>query len=260
MKDKNFFPQGFLTEPFDDVRNIIREQYSDLRNLLLRLNKQCVAFQYVLNITRDNPRELLGSTLFVRVLSSTQAAIILLEHGLLSQAKTVLRSALESLFALAAIKEKPELASKIAESQNADKRKLADQILQWKNPELKKSITELIEEPTLTEIKDKHKKSPELEVFKLAQDAGMEDYYRSTYLLLSFPAHSNMSDLISHLVTDDKGQIEAIINEPVIDGQEFAWATAIEIEVRVAKAVAEIFDIEFPQLQNYEGELKTLSR
>lgn len=261
MQDKKFtdLPQGFLTEPFDDVRNIIRDQYCDWRDLLLRQNKQCVAFQYELNITRDNPRELLGGTLFARILSSTQAAIILLEYGLLSQAKTVLRSALESLFALAAINEKPGLASKIAESQNADKRKLADQILQWKNPELKQSITELIEEPALTEIKDKHKKSPELEVFKLAQDAGMEDYFRSTYILLSFPTHSNMSDLISHLITDDKGQIEAIINEPAIDGQEFTWATAIEIKLLAAKAVAGIFDVEFPQLQDFESSLRTLS-
>ena len=143
------FAHGFLSEPFDEVRLAVRHQYAKLRTVLVALNERCVVAQHEIRVRPDEPRELLGAALFARTLASTQAAVLLLEHGLLSQAKVVLRAALESLFALAAIAKEPELALPLAQSQQADKQSLADKMLQWQGSELKSSRSEWIDEARL---------------------------------------------------------------------------------------------------------------
>jgi Family of unknown function (DUF5677) len=251
-----YFAQGFLSEPFDDVRMAVREQYASWRSLLMQLNAQCVASQHEFAINPDAPRDLLGGTLFARTLTSTQASIILLEHGLLAQAKTVLRSALESLFALAAIEAKPELALPLAQSQEANKRSLADKVLQWKSVELKASRSAQIDEAQLREMA-----SSRTRVFntaQLADAAGMMDWYHSIYALLSFPVHASVSDLVSHLVTDGHGNVTELKNEPDVEGQEFTWALAIEIQIRAAIAVSGIFGNNTVDVQTHKDSLRAL--
>ena len=191
------------------------------------------------------------------MLTSTQAAVILLEHGLLSQSKAVLRMALESLFALAAIEAKPEIALPLAQSQEANKRSLADKILQWQSPELKASLTGRIDNTKLQEFVSNPAR--DFNTAQLAEAAGMMDWYRSMYALLSFPAHSTVSDLVSHVVTDNEGNVTALKNEPEVEGQEAAWAFAIEIQVRAARAVREIFDLKNLDMDTYAKALRDLS-
>ncbi|ESS72917.1 hypothetical protein MGMO_43c00260 [Methyloglobulus morosus KoM1] len=245
-----------MSEQFDEVRDTVRNQYLNWRELLLQLNEQCVVTQHKLSINVNEPRELLGGALFARTLASSQAAILLLEYGLLAQAKTVLRSALESLFALAAIEAKPALALKLAQSHEANKASLADKIIQWENPDLKASISALIAEAELDKIKSNQ--SEKFNTYQLADHAGMKDYYLSTYVLLSFPAHASVVDLIYHLITDDYGNVIGLKNEPLLDKQEFTWAIAIEIQLLAAKAVKGIFGINCVDIQAHENALRTL--
>jgi hypothetical protein len=252
----NYFAQGFLSESFDEVHHAVRNQYASYRDILMRLNEQCVSAQYELSINVDAPRELLGGTLFARTLTSSQAAIILLEHGLPAQAQTVLRSALESLFALAAIEEKPELALPLAQSQEANKKSLADKMLQWQSAELKASLSAQADEVKLREIASNRTRN--FNTFQLADAAGMMDWYLSIYTLLSFPAHSTVSDLVSHLVTDDHGDIAQLKNEPDLENQESTWAFAIEIQIRAAKAVCGIFGINTIEVQAHANALRDL--
>lgn len=222
----------------------------------MSLNEQCVATQHELRVNVDMPRELLGGTLFARTLASSQAAVILLEHGLPAQAKAVLRSALESLFALAAIEAKPELALPLAQSQEANKRSMADKMLQWRSPELKASLSAQVSEAELREMASN--RTRDFNTAQLAEAAGMMDWYLSMYALLSFPAHANVSDLVAHLVTDDQGNITELKNEPEVEGQESVWAFAIEIQMRAARAVGGIFGINTVDLQTYAKTLNGL--
>lgn len=251
------FAQGFLSEPFDEIQSAVRYQYASYREVLMRLNEQCVAAQYELPIKSGVPRNLLGAILFMRTIASSQAAVILLEHGLIAQAKSVLRSALESLFALAAIEVKPELALPLAQSQEANKRSLADKVLQWENAELKASLSGRASEAELRELVSN--KTREFNTAQLADAAGMMDWYRSIYALLSFPAHANVSDLISHLVTDAHGNITELKSEPDVEGQEATWAFTIQIQIRAASAVAGIFGVNTIDVQAHANALRALA-
>ena len=251
-----YFAQGFLSEPFGEVRDAVRNQYATYRNAFMRLNEQCMAAQYELAINADVPRELLGGALFLRTLASLQGAVILLEHGLPSQAKAVLRAALESLFALSAIEAKPELALPLANSQEANKRSLADKMLQWQGAELRASLSECVDEAKLREVASN--RTRDFNTAQLADAAGMMDWYRSIYALLSFPAHATVSDLVSHLATDDHGNVTHLKNEPEVEGQESVWAFAIEIELQAARAVCGIFAINTIDIEASANALRSL--
>lgn len=248
------FAQGFLSEPFDEVRCAVRGRYTGRRNILMRLNEQCVAVQHEISINKCELRELIGGALFARTLSSSQAAIIMLEHGLLSQAKVVLRSALESLFSLAAITANSRLALTFAQSADADKRRLANQMLKCTNDGLRDSLSaQQFDEATLRGISSSNVSG--LKVREFADAAGMLDLYNSMYTILSSSTHASILDLSNHLVIDAYDNITELKNEPEVDDQEFVWDAAIEILINAVKALQTIFMINNVDIETYKNEL-----
>ncbi len=250
----SYVSHGFLTESLGEIRHAVHNRYKKHRKALIQLNEQCVAAQYELQI--NTAQHLLGAAFFVRTIASSQAAVILLEAGMISQAKAVLRSALESLFSLAALEARPELAIPLAQSQEANKRSLADKMLQWQSKEMKASREAQISEEELLELKSN--KARGFSTWQLAEYAGMTDWYRSLYTLLSFPAHATVSDLIAHLVTDIDGNIIELKSEPEVEGQESTWGYIIEIQLRAAKSVVNMFGVSSINIEVHENALRDL--
>jgi hypothetical protein len=254
--DMTYFADGFLSETFEEFQTAVRERYATYRELLIRLNKECVEAQYHLPVNPLEPRDLLGATLFIRTIATSQAAVILLERGLTAQAKSVLRSALESLFALAAIEAKPELALPLAKSQNANKRSLADKILHWKGEELKASISKRASDDLLRELVSD--RAREFNTAQLADAAGMMDWYYSIYALLSFPAHASVSDLLSHLVVDANGRVTELTCDPELENQQSTWAFTIQIQIRAASAITGIFGVKTVDVQAHTNAFRKI--
>ncbi len=131
------FERGFLSEPFDGVRHQVRLNHKSWYTLLHEVNTPAIEIQHQITVHSSEPRELFGAVLFSRILSCSQAAVILLEHGLVSQARCVLRSALEALFSLGAIASKPELVNRLNDAHKAEQRRAAKNIGLWQHPNLK---------------------------------------------------------------------------------------------------------------------------
>ncbi len=251
------FEQGFLSEPFEDVRTAVRTKYAPWHALLQQVNGLSVDTQHSLEIDRHALSHVLGAVLYGRTLASTQAAVLLLEHGLVSQARCLLRSSLETLFTLGAIAKKAALASEVLESHEADRRTIADRMKRWKDPELRKRVDANISEEKLDELLAS--KAKPLNNFFMAQEAGMEDWYLGLYSILSFPAHNAISDLVRHIVRNSDGEIEALKNEPELDEQESTWAYAIEIQIKAASMLSDIFGSIPFDVQQQENTLRALS-
>lgn len=249
--------QGFLNAEIAGVRPAVREKYAVWRELLLDVNSRCVSLQHEAGVDPCDPRALLAAAHFARLLASVQGSVILLEHGLVAQAKALLRVALESLFALAAVQAKPEVALSLARSHEADKRTLADRMLRWQGAELKASAASLITEDELKSYLAV--KTPDVKTFELAKAADMVDWYLTLYSLLSFPAHATVSDVSAHLIANAAGEVVGLKNEPEIDGQVAAWAWAVEIEIRAADAFAGVFGPLGFSMENARDRLRVLA-
>jgi len=250
------FGDGFLSDAVREVRREVHRKYVPHVELAYATNRRAVALQHELRIHADKLEESLGAALYARTLAFTQSAALLLEHGLPVQARTVLRAGLESLFPLAALAKDRSLASSLLASHNADRRTLVDRIRRWKNPALRASIDSQLSEVDLAAMASGAGKATN--VYELAKVADMEDWYLTLYTLLSFAAHSKVSNLDRHVVLNDDGEPIEFQNEPDISNQEPVWAWGIEVQLAAMRSVAAIFSLEveeFEALRKRLGEL-----
>jgi len=252
------FERGFLSEPFDEVRHQVRLNHQSWHALLHEVNIIAVELQYQITVHSGEPRELFGAVLFSRILSSSQAAVILLEHGLVAQARCVLRSALEALFSLGAIATKPKLVDRLIEAHKAEQQRAAKNITLWRHPDLKAIAAEQLDSGKLAEFLIDESKS--ISAFELAEAGGYEDWYRSLYMTLSWSAHGAAIDLERHMVKDDDDFLVEMQNEPDTQHQEVAWLVAIEIQIKAVFELAEIFpSVDKLVFEQYESKLHALA-
>lgn len=230
---------GFLTEPLDHVREAVRQRYADWRSLLDRGNRLAVANQHLIEIHLGSIVEKYAAALFARTLTTTQASIRLLELGLVPQANALLRSAMETHFALAAIAKEPDIVDKLLEGYIAEQKRAATYIKLWQSPEFIRYSGEAFApeqlQPFLTNTANS------LSTFDLAKKAGLEDWYRTVYMGFSWSAHGAAVDLDRHVVVGEDGDVTEFHNEPEIEGQELSWLCAIEILLKATTALAAIF-------------------
>ena len=230
---------GFLAEPLDHIRAQVREKYAGWRKLLIRVNRLAVANQHAIVIHTDSNVERYAAVLFARTLATTQASALLLDVGLVSQARVLLRSALETLFALAAIAKDAGVVEKLVEGHAAEQKRMARSVQLWQHAELKKIADAEAASGRLQSFLDSP--ATALSTFDLAQKGGLEDWYRTVYMVFSWPVHGAAADLNRHVVMGEDGDVAEFRNEPEIDGQESSWMCAIEILLKAIAALATIF-------------------
>lgn len=253
------FECGFLSEPFEDIRNQVREIYPSWHSLLHQINCESVETQHTISIHPENDQEVYAAALFARTISSTQAAVILLEHGLVSQARCVLRSGLETLFALGAISEKPEIVERITEWHKYEQQRTVKNMRNWKHPDLKRIAEMELAKDSVQELLNPEASS--ISTFDLAQAAGLEDWYRSIYMTFSWSTHSAPIDLERHLVKDQNGNLMEFKNEPEINEQEVSWLVAIDTQIKATYALSRIFkSINTSSTQAHEENLHSLAQ
>lgn len=254
----NNFEYGFLSEYYAEaVQDEVRARYGNWRSLLMRVTASAVAAQYELAVHIEDRRELFAAALYARTISSCQGAVVLLEHGMIAQARCVLRSALETLFSLAAIAEKPELALRLAQAHDVERKRAATNILRWKHPALQAIAKSELETGNLDAVLISEPAS--ISTFDLAEAGGFEDWYRSLYMVLSWSVHGAAADLERHFAQDTSGAIHQMSNEPEVISQELCWLVAIEVQIKAARSLAKVFgtpiDTKYDQ---YEKELSAL--
>lgn len=250
------FADGFLSEAVREVRSEVHNRYAEHVGLTYSINRRAVALQHDLLIHVDKLEEAIGAALYARTLACTQSAVLLLEHGLPTQARTVLRSALESLFPLAAIAKDATLAPALLASHDADRRTLVDRIRRWKDPALRASIDSKVTEAELSAMSAGTGKPTN--VYELAKAADMEDWYLTLYTLLSFAAHAKVSDLDRHVVLDETGEATEFQNEPDTSDQGTVWAWVGEVQLAAMRSIASLFSLDANDLESLRERLEKL--
>lgn len=233
----NHFSDGFLSEPTEPTVALVRTRYPDWRALLLNANKLAVDLQHTINIHQGESREVYGAVLFARTISSVQASVILLERGLIPQARAILRVALESYFALSAIAQKPEIVKRLVEAHEAEQKRVAKNMQQWKHPELQ----EIAQTHSQKYDRFLTSKAKFISTYDLAEAGGNEDLYRTVYTVFSWSVHGASTDLERHLVVGKDCEITEFRNEPEIDSQESSWSCGIELLTKAIRSLGIIF-------------------
>lgn len=195
---------GFLCDEAEEFRPKIIAAHKELFELYKDLNRCMMKFLGQQKLGENIDAKTVGLTLFCRIIESTQAVHMLLERGLMPQAKTLTRAILESYFILASLQKKPELLQCYFDQHEDGRKNALKSACQFKGKLLIADAKKHGIEKLYIEQKDALA-GKELRVLKpigWAVEADMEDFYKLHYVAYSNATHSNLSSLDDHWDVD----------------------------------------------------------
>jgi hypothetical protein len=93
---------GFLSPDIAEIRDRCRSQHRDSFEMITEINRVAQAVLPGFSTLQSTDKNSIACQLFIRALQSLQAAVLTAEIGLMSEAYTLIRSGLESVFYLGA--------------------------------------------------------------------------------------------------------------------------------------------------------------
>lgn len=220
--------QGFLSEDILEYRDQIRQQYARYFDFIYRVNAFCQRAKFGLDGVSTNEQCLMALRLLSKLLADTQGAVLLIERGLSSQARTLLRAACETCIILRRVCQKKAFHRLYSKAEKLT-------LVRWNKATLKDksaAINQIREElrrhgitlKTLTEKEEKLKKSgvKRLEIGELAKAAGLSGLYYSAYTLYCQDTHASPDMLGAYSSPDPTGDFEDVSFGPITDNLEDA--------------------------------------
>jgi len=243
MIDDGLDKEGFLSCEIEAVIKLVRARYAPWLGVVYEINRFAVKAQHEIDVHVGDLREMLVSTLFARTLANVQGSVLLIERGMQTQARILLRGSMESLFNLAAITGHPELADNFAAADEVVRKRMLLKSRVWLVETLREEVQATATDSKLTEINESIRamNAKELKTIDLAKMAGLEHWYHTVYALFSASVHSTVRDLQTHLVLGDGGQVIGLQNEAAIEDLDNLLAVAAEVLLVALDSLEAVF-------------------
>lgn len=228
---------GFLSNKADDGRIKILDSYREAFGLANDLNLQSMSLFREYNLCMNNEVKIAIAALMTRIVETYQGVIIMLERGMTSQARMLVRSQLEALFQMAAMVKDPNLYDSYAAKHYLSTIVALKAAKRWKQKSLqgrlsKEKIDELISK---NETRLKETKANSLKIFQWAEKAELSDFYNVFYVENSSAIHSDMWALDDH-VSDDREHGLQVNFGPNDFGLYHILRTAISVMITAIKS------------------------
>jgi len=242
-----FSALGFLSSEIDSFRTAIREwtparAWFELGDELTGLGLQLLRDHET--PLHDNQRFCIA-TLFVRTHQSHQAALILIERGMIGDARSVLRSAVEGAIALNALAADPSFVDRLTDAYRLSQQKRARVAL---DPAYRDGYS-------ASEIAEMEKTIREVDGLKAARGKSLQDInwadvaqpvcpdlYQLLYRLLSADGtHATIDALNRHLILDTDQNIVGLNAGPDTDGVVDALQAACLVMLWAAEPFSRAF-------------------
>jgi len=187
----SFDTQGFLSNEPNVFREEQRRKFASYFNILESVNTFCETIKYRLEINSEDGRQIIATALFIKLLNDLQGATLLLERGLVSSARSLIRVGLETLFVLANISQHEEFFVAYVESDQAKRLKLL-RIIQASTAAMFEDIRPKIKDELIEQLarEVKEKGITENRAERLVSSCGLHIFYDSMYRLFSQDVHS----------------------------------------------------------------------
>lgn len=253
---------GFLSDEAVEGRAVFREKFIELFTVAEDLNRVALAKLSEAKLADIDDGHFVLYLLAIRIIESYEAIIILMERGMLTPAKLIVRPMLEALFTLAALGKNKELITKYFDTQSKAHFELLRSSTMWRNEDLKKAFKESKLEAKYIEKKKELKENPPdtLSPIGWAKEAEYEDFYHFYYVYYASFTHSNRSSLEDHMERSGEDYVEAsfgptstgfhdllkdAIAFTLLSIMHFCSAFQIEIDsdaVRIEKSLAKSYE------------------
>ncbi len=266
----SFKNDGFLSEELTawTEQNLIRnEEWYSLFNSINRLCQR-VAFEMVDGISTK--KELIVAAIYLRIITTAQAVVILAEKGIVAQSRVLIRSLFEGGFVLLSLIRDDKIYERYLEQSTYQTYKSIHRIMQ-SSDEISKKLHEtknVFMENIVEEIKEKSFKGfikekglRDIKVREFAECAESIDSYNTTYSFMSEAVHWAARDIFEeHFEMDSDYKVNALKWSLDHDSSKEMMFFIIEPILSVLKEVSNVFDIEAAiEISTLEQEYEKLS-
>jgi len=202
--------EGFLSEHLEPYRQRIRAKHQPHYALVFEINKVCQSVKFQMHVHSRDGQEVLGAALFIKLLADVQAAVLLLERGLPSQARSLLRVAIEALILLGKLSKSYEFVEALIRLGEQQRLRLVRAIQRNPSPDLD-SIRSEISEDIIRDIEQIVGDISNESLEQWARELGLLQFYDVGYRLFSNDVHSKPRALEHYLEVSGDGEY-AVIN------------------------------------------------
>jgi hypothetical protein len=247
-----FDEDGFLTDRRSLLEAAIRRQSESLFARAHCINRECHHLLFAAEPHDRDMRELLVTVSVMRALEHYQATVLLLSSGMIAPARAALRDTLEAVFTVCALTKNDEAVKAFIADDLLQRRKLVNKAKQhdYTNLQvLRGAITEELVQSIDAQIKERE--ATALHTERLAQLAGMHDWYTTLYAILSKTTHTHVRDLECYLILDDDGKMRHLEYAPSMDEVPDLLLITMECILRGADALAQTFGLPFETKSNH---------
>ena len=248
MEISDFNTNGYLSKEMEDWTSGEHFAADDLYNLAIRINQFAQRILYRLRINNEDPQELLMSTLYIRVLGIYQGTILMVTKGMIIEAKILSRSLLEILYRIGAISKSKEIAIEFIRQDHITQKKTINKLNMLsenvkdslKLSKLSEKYAELKDEISAMDIKERRTQW-------FAAKAELLDSYNTAYSTFSNAVHSNVRELESYLVLQNKDKVISFKYGPTARHRPVVLLTLLESMLQIIGFMAATFDLDISE-------------
>ena len=237
--------RGFLGQDVECIRVEIVSRHKPYFDLAYDVNGFCQRTKFLLQVHTQDGQEVIAASLLIKMLSDFQAAIIVLERGLVLQGEELLRCALEALFLVQRVADDPSFMATWAKTDEKDRLRMFEAVqadLARLPPAVSASaLQEKIDQVRALIETDKIRK---LRVADIMNDADVA-WLPSLYMLWSLPVHSAPRAVEGYVQEGPPGTgISALKWGPSEDDLDFTLAMGIVVMLATWKPLAKVFSFD----------------
>lgn len=243
---------GFLSKNISLWIEKHRNENDEWFKLCEKINDFSHDIMYKIKIHNEYLPEIIAASLYVRAMSNFQGIIIMSERGMTNEAKVLMRSFLEFVFAIVAIDKDKEIVNQFVLEDIIQRKDYLKAYKRNKSIGIHNNEDILSNEKIDDLLKDFNAKIDincvkRLSKRDLAKKAELVTIYDSAYKLLSGTIHVNARDLEQYLELNDDGEIKQILWGPDVTEIDFMLFTATESMLFVLTAISHIFSIDYDE-------------
>lgn len=164
----------------------------------------CHSYRSKLHIHPDHPQKVYAAAFFAKLLRDAEAALLLLQHGMTSQARSLLRVGIECEITLAKCCKEPEFYKAYTIAAEQERLRLLKGVRRIKSGDFD-DVKEVITEEKVMKLAETLRGTPEKKLDQWASFVGMDSLYQTGYRLYSIDVHSGARCLPQFLKYDESG-------------------------------------------------------
>jgi uncharacterized protein DUF5677 len=252
--------EGFLSPDMSSVRKQIRVRHASHFDLVKRVNKFCQENRSRLTIYNRDPQQLIAICLMLKIIEDVQGSLLLLESGLASQGRSLLRIATEASIILAKTVNSEEFFKAYVLAGERDRLKLLNAIKAnplYEDENLRKDITPELVEQVKKSVDGIESKNIE----QWAKDVKLDVQYDIVYRLFSQDVHTHPRVLEKYLRFREDGEVGQILCGPWIDEEIHAELFEVtKILLLTLEAIGHLFELQIQQqIKSFWEEIKSIA-